>query len=259
MTGRYGLAIGNVLHPTDFSHGSFVAFAHAMKLVHATRGKLTVLHVDPDKKSPDWNAYPSVRTILSDWGELPHDASRSDVGELGLQIRKAAIESDSTADGILEHLESHPADLIVMASHQRSGIDRWMHQEIAGRVATATDAAALFVPYGMRGFVDPATGSCSLNRILIPVDHAPHPEPAVEVAVDLVQALVNDVCHIRLLHVGDPAGQPSIRIPSSGKTEWHGVNRDGDVVGAILGEAEEFHADLIIMTTTGRHGFLDAI
>lgn len=259
MSQRYGQSIGNILHPTDFSQGSFVAFAHAMKIVLALQGKLTLLHVDPDRKATDWNAYPSVRGLLNEWGALPHDASRSDVGDLGLQIRKASIEDENPADGILTYLRDHPADLIVMATHQRTGLARWMHQEIAGRMTSGTDAAALFIPYGCNGFVDPATGRSTLKRILIPIDRHPHPEPGLEIAADMIQAVGVDHCRVELLHIGDVAEMPLVRVPSSAKSEWHSVSRTGEVVSTILTEATDTRADLIIMTTSGRHGFLDAL
>ena len=37
--------IRTILHPTDFSDASEVAFVHALKLTLVTRGQLHVLHV----------------------------------------------------------------------------------------------------------------------------------------------------------------------------------------------------------------------
>ena len=133
MSDRYGISIGRILHPTDFSHGSEVAFTHALRLCCATNGSLAILHVDPD------------------------------------------------------------------------------------------------------------------------------PSPAVEVTADLIRALSPGPCEVRLLHVGDAADQPAISLPDEDKAQWKWVNRVGSAVTAIREVAEQDAVDLIVMTTSGRHGFFDAV
>ena len=168
MSDRYGISIGRILHPTDFSHGSEVAFRHALRLCCATNGTLAILHVDPEKKHPDWDKYPSVRETLSRWQLLPPHASRSDVSQLGVQITKSSVIDDSPAAGILQYLDQHPADLLVLATHQRHGIDRWLQKTIASRINNETDGATLFIPYGHSGFVDQQSGECRLKNISVP-------------------------------------------------------------------------------------------
>jgi len=253
------MSIGRILHPTDFSHGSDVAFLHALRLCCATKGSLAILHVDPKRRPPDWGKYPAVRETLSRWGLLPPQAERSDVAQLGVHITKSSVNDDDPVNGILQYLDQHPADLLVLATHQRHGLDRWMHKTIAGKINNRTDGATLFIPFGEQGFVDSRTGECRLKRILLPVDSTPHPEPAVDVVTDLIRALASEPCEVRLLHVGDAAGQPTLRLPQEEKARWQWVNRTGSVVSAILTEAEMEAVDLIVMTTSGRHGFFDAL
>ena len=259
MSQRYGLSIGRILHPTDFSHGSEVAFLHALRLAIATKGSLSILHVDREQKRPDWDRYPGVRETLIRWKMLPPEASRTDVAHLGVHISKASVTEEDPADGVLNYLEEHPADLLVLATHQRHGLDRWLHRTIAGRINNRTDGATLFIPYGNHGFVEADTGACRLSRILLPADHDPDPAPAAEVASDLVQALAPSPAEIRLLHIGDPSGAPGISLPANDRIHWHWAHRAGTVVPTILNEASDFRSDLITMTTAGRHGFFDAL
>lgn len=259
MTSRYSVSLGSILHPTDFSHGSELAFVHALRLASATRGRLTILHVDPQGGAPDWNQYPAVRDTLHRWQLLPDHAHRSAVAQLGLDITKASIGDSHPSTGVLRYLEQHPADLIVLATHQRQGLARWLHREIAGQINQRFDGAALLIPYGSEGFVDPQTGISRLRRILLPADVLPHPQPAVELTADVLAALGSADCSVRLLHVGDPARQPAIQVPSAGQVDWQWVHRSGPVVDTILSEADALAADLIVMTTAGRHGFLDAL
>ena len=256
---RYGITVGQILHPTDFSHGSQIAFAHALRLAVAAQGSLSILHVDKERRPPNWSKYPSVRDQLAVWGMLPEEASRTDVVHLGVSISKASVGGETPADGVLQYLEKHPADLIVMATHQRHGIDRWLHETVAGKVNSRTDGATLFIPFGITGFVDEASGKCSLRRILLPVDDLPDPQPAIEIVCDLVRTLCDDVCEVDLLYVGDPANQHALPLPNEQKIRWKWLSRVGGVVEVILQVAEEEKADLIVMTTSGRHGFLDAL
>lgn len=259
MSQRYGLSIGRILHPTDFSHGSEVAFLHALRLAVATKGSLSILHVDREQKRPDWDRYPSVRETLIRWKLLPPEASRTDVASLGVHISKASVTEEDPASGVLNYLEEHPADLLVLATHQRHGLDRWLHRTIAGRINSRTDGATLFIPYGTDGFVDAETGACRFSRILLPADHSPDPVPAAEVSSDLIRALAPTPAEIRLLHIGDPAAAPQIRLPANDRIHWHWAHRVGSVVPTILNEAADFRSDLISMTTAGRHGFFDAL
>jgi nucleotide-binding universal stress UspA family protein len=114
-------------------------------------------------------------------------------------------------------------------------------------------------PLATPDFVDEQSGACQLKRILVPVDSTPDPTPAVEVTADLIRALATGPCEVRLLHVGDSAAQPAIRLPAEDKAKWRWVNRSGSPVTAIQEEAELHAVDLVVMTTSGRHGFFDAL
>ena len=59
--------IQSVLHPTDFSESSLVAFHHALKAAMLSRSKLTVLHVPTDGTS-EWSHFPGVRETLERLG-----------------------------------------------------------------------------------------------------------------------------------------------------------------------------------------------
>lgn len=259
MHRRYGISISNVIHPTDFSHGSDIAFAHALKLVLGTRGQLEILHVDRDQNRADWDSYPSVRETLCRWKVLPEDAQRNDVSKLGVHISKSVSKGVETAAAVLDHLQQRDADLVVMSTHRREGLERWLHRSLAERISNRTEAASLFIPHGVNGFVDLETGEVSLNRILIPIDMSPAPQLALDAVAELVEAVASNPVEVILLHIGDPAKMPAPTLPGSGKCLWRWENCVGDVVDRICDSAAEFKVDLIAMTTNGHDGFLDAV
>lgn len=259
MRSSYGISIGSILHLTDFSHGSHVAYAHALKIAVAVKGSLELLHVRREEEPSGWDRYPAIRSTLSDWKLLPADAKRSDVARLGVHITKSVCEAKETVSGVLEHLQRHSADLVVMATHRRGGLDRWLHSGVAESLTAQADSGALLVPYDVDGFVNPDSGKVSLKRVLIPVDMSPDPQPAIDAVVDLTEAIAPGDVEVRLLHVGDPAAAPSPDLPGSDCCVWTRVRREGGVVEEICRDAEENDVDLIAMTTNGHDGFLDVL
>ncbi|MCA9050553.1 MAG: universal stress protein [Planctomycetaceae bacterium] len=259
MRSRYGISVRDLLHPTDFSHGSHVAFAHALRLALDAQGSLEILHVNRERTRADWKSYPSVRGTLQKWGLLGANADRSEVARLGVSISKSSCHEHDPAAGILEHLERRHADIVVMATHQREGFDRWLKGSLAEKIANQTDAAALFVPYGVSGFVDLETGAVSLPSVLIPIDSNPSPNLIVQTVAALVDQLSCGETEVRLLHIGDPASTPAVDLPNSDKCRWVWQNRSGDVVDCICEDAAENDVRLIAMATNGHDGFLDAL
>ena len=52
---------------------------------------------------------------------------------------------------------------------------------------------------------------------------------------------------------------PDVRFPEVSGWQWNKVTKQGDVVDAICQTALETKAGLIVMSTDGRNGFLDAL
>ena len=252
--------VEHILHPTDFSMGSEIAFVHALRIALATGASLDVVHVDPKPRASDWKDFPSVRETLIRWGVLKEGAKRSDVARTGINVHKSKAHADAPVKGIMAHIERHPADLIVLATHQRKGFDRWMHHHIASDVSRVAETATLFVPYGTKGFVRSEDGSLNLNRILLPAATSPHPDPAVATVTWIAEKLKCPSAEFNLLHVGEESNCPATSLPVArdGWTlEWK--TRSGPIATEILAESIESKANLIAMTTLGRHGFLDAV
>ena len=117
----------------------------------------------------------------------------------------------------------------------------------------------LIIPAGVRGFVSFDDGSVSLNKIIIPVATQPHPQSAIVAAAHLAQQLQCRTGEFILLHVADQTSAPAVTTPSVPGWRWRKQIKSGDVIETIVETALETNADLIVMSTSGRHGFLDAL
>jgi nucleotide-binding universal stress UspA family protein len=250
--------IDSVLHPTDFSEGSRAAFHHALKAAIMAKSKLTLLHVSPGTAS-EWTDFPGVRETLERWGLLPQGSPRSAVPELGIDVRKVVAQQNDPVKAVLRYLIDHPADLIVLATHHHEGRVRWLQQSVAEPVARRAAQMTLFIPGGSAGFISAENGSVSLQNILIPVAAMPRPQPALEAAARLANRLNCPRGTFTLLHIGEADAMPAVQCPEVPGWEWKKISRTGDVIHGIVDTASSTSADLIVMATDGRHGFLDAL
>jgi len=248
--------IRRVLHPSDFSEASLVAFAHALKAALISKSKLALIHVS-DNGQRDWTEFPGVRETLERWKLLPAGSPPSAVPELGIDVTKVIGCGPNPVEGVLGYIEQHGADLIVLATHHH-GLD-WLHKSISEPVARKSGEMTLFVPAGTPGFVSLADGSVSLRNILIPIAATPRPQPAIDGAVRLIQQLRRESGKFVLLHVGENGSVPTVVTPEVPGWTWHKMTKQGDVIEVILETARQADVDLIVMSTDGRSGFLDAL
>ena len=159
----------------------------------------------------------------------------------------------------LGFLEENPTDLIVLAVRQHEGNMRWLGKSVGKPIARRAGQMTLFTPHGVEGFVSRKDGAISLRNILIPVTIKPRPQPSVESAARLIRSLQLPTGMVTLLHVGSTSEMPLPRLPVGSDWTWNRVAKVGEPADVILQTAMELRADLIIMTTDGPDGFLDAL
>jgi nucleotide-binding universal stress UspA family protein len=184
---------------------------------------------------------------------------RSAVPQLGIDVGKIIAHQANPVKAVLRYLDDHSADLIVLATHLHEGRAQWLRNSVAEPVARRAAQMTLFIPGGSAGFVSAEDGSVSLEHILIPVAAKPRAQPAIEAAARLATRLNCPSGTFTLLHVGEPDRMPAVRCPDIPGWEWKKITRAGEVIQAILETAQDIDANLIMMTTDGRNGFLDAL
>ncbi|WP_299615415.1 universal stress protein [Pelagibius sp.] len=251
----------SIFHPTDFSAASRVAFEHALKIALANRSYLDILHVDSDSAAgPDWAGFPHVRETLARWGLLEEGSPKGAVAtELGLKVGKVELGSRDPVSAMATFLEGETVDLLVLSTEGREGLPRWIKPSVSERLARRSKTVTLFVPGRARGFVSAGNGQADLSRVLIPVDHRPDPQRAVAAAGALLRPFGAASPRLEALFVGEAGSMPAVVPPAELPCSFERLTRGGAPVEAIVEAAIEGEASLIVMTTAGRHGILDAL
>ncbi len=250
-----------IFHPTDFSRASEIAFLHALKIALQSRAMLHIMHVERGRRRTKpitaWTDFPGVRKTLGRWGVgLKHDGQNPIPS---VYVSKFLSAGPDPLASMLRHFHRFPPDLVVLATHQRGGLARWLYKSIGEPLARSSGAMTLFLPREGRGFISLRDGSVSLKKILVPIDNEPDPQIAVNKASLLARGLGSTAAAIKLLHVGPGDGVPRVEWRPRAGWSCETVVRGGEVVEEITRTATEWDADLIAMATQGHLDFLDAL
>lgn len=252
--------VQSVLHPSDFSPASDKAFATALAIARRRGTRFAIFHLGSEDTDSDlWSGFPAVRATLERWGDLEKGSAQADVfDQLGVEVIKINMRGADVVKAVMVYLDKHPTDLIVLATEGRMGLPQWLRESVAEQVARRSGTMTLFVPQDARGMVSLEDGTVSLKRILVPVDHDPDPRAGVAYATRAAAMAGGTPVEIVLLHVGGEA-MPAVSKPDLPNIEWNELRCEGNPVDEIVRVAEERDADLIVMTTQGHDGFLDAL
>lgn len=248
-----------IFHPSDFSEGDEIAFVHALKLALQTSADFTILHVSPNSREINWLDFPKVRSTLQRWSIASGQPENFLEENADLHVRKLKESASDPVKPIVDFITEAEPDLVVLATHQRKGFDRWIKRSIAENVARKNKERTLFIPRGHKGFVSPKDGAAQLSRVMIPVEFSPPPTRAFEELHQLTSVLEITDLEVNMVHVSDSNDMPAIRFdPPQG---WH-IKRThlrGQVEESLIACNESYKPDLLIMMTKGRYGFLDAL
>jgi nucleotide-binding universal stress UspA family protein len=88
-------------------------------------------------------------------------------GTLGADQVECSVDQGRVAEVILDRATADPAMMIAMASHGRSGLNRWMLGSVAEKVLRGTANPLLLVRASEHS---EATGVASLKSIIVPLD-----------------------------------------------------------------------------------------
>jgi nucleotide-binding universal stress UspA family protein len=197
------IQLRHVLCPIDFSEPSRRALEHALTLARWYGARLTALHVVPATLPPlsslgvstSQSLEPHVRERLRT--DLLEELRRFSPAEAKKIEMDGVVREGDTATEIAR--ETRAADLVVLGSHGRSGVERGLLGSVTEKVLRKAACPVLTVPHRAQESGRTPQGPV-FKRILCAVDFSEASLHALEYALSFAQEADG---RVRLLHVVD--------------------------------------------------------
>jgi nucleotide-binding universal stress UspA family protein len=254
-----------ILVPLDGTAQSQRVLPCAEALALGTDGWLLLMEAAEGHAFYEEDARLARRTAVAAAEQYLAELERSERGH-GVAAARVVLEGPPVP-AILAAAESSDADLIVMATHARRGLDRLVAGSVAEEVLGRSSVPVLLVPPGA---VEPPPSEGVL-RVLVPLDGSRLAEAALEVAAALAPP---SRLELLLLRVAAPPDRADARRPLASQTVAARVRADDrlrrlraagavvttevragrDPAATIAAVARERSCHLIAMATHGRSG-----
>ncbi len=139
-----------ILHPTDFSKASGLAFKKALELARQERAQLRLVHVLAPPAVLLEDSFMTAKT----WAEMTTGARREAQRRLRpflARAKKARVRASAAIlegmafEEIAREARRRRADLIVMGTHGRTGVARFFLGSVAARVLALARCPVLTV------------------------------------------------------------------------------------------------------------------
>jgi nucleotide-binding universal stress UspA family protein len=263
-----------VLVTLDGSELAERALPYAIELARATRGRLLLVRAalaysyERDGVAVLAPLHPAVRV------ELEGVADR--VRATGVTAEAHLVHGISAADTILKAVADLRPDLVVMSTHGRGGLGRFLYGSVADQVLREADVPVLLVPAASAG-AWPEEGRL---RVLVPLDGSDLARAALRPLMELATVLPSEVVLVRAVPstATTVLGEPPLYVltrrldadpelaAARGELESEASRLGGllpvvgtrvevgDPAATIAAVAREEGAHLIAMSTHGRGG-----
>lgn len=196
------MKLSTILVGMDFSPESLLALEHALDIARHVGARVVLVHVSVVPQRPD-SVPEGVLPMLSEYerilkGYLVEDRRR--LAELcarsaddGVDV-SAMIVDDRPDRGISRAAVEVDADLIIVGTHGRTGVRRFLLGSVAERVVRLSGHDVLVARPGPRSSVRP--GPHGYRRLLVAMDFSALSEAALRAAITLAAP----DAHIDMLH-----------------------------------------------------------
>jgi len=228
--------VRKILLPTDFSASAREALDHALFLAQEFDADLHMLYAitfgDPfgDMGHPFPEREELLRRLFdiadSELGRM----RRSTAEATAVRIIEEKRRGNSAAPVILDYATEIGADLVVMGSHGRRGVSRWVLGSVAEKVIRTADCPVMTVRAAKRSEVSPCDLG-TIEHVLLPLDFAATTPSAIVAAKRIAHRLG---ASLQVLHVVDLQTLPAFYGPAM-----------GDITARLTRESQEKLRDLV--------------
>lgn len=140
----------HILVPLDNSKLAELALPDAVTLAQLNNAAITLLHVIPPSHLPNAN-FPITPVLIDQFIDDQRRLALDYLGEVRNHLRTEgitihiAVEVGLAAETIIDYAAEYQVDLIVMSTHGRSGLQRWVYGSVADKVLRGAHVPVVLV------------------------------------------------------------------------------------------------------------------
>jgi nucleotide-binding universal stress UspA family protein len=258
------VSLRNILLATDFSPVSEAALQFAEAVVRKFQSKIFAVHII----EPEEYAY-----VPGGAGMVPFEMvelwAKEKLDHLDERLKPLPHESilrhGEIGEVLIEQIKKHQADLLVMGTHGRSGLDRFLLGSVAEEVFRQAPCPVLTVGPGV--MLD-APREIAFKHVLFATDFSPESLAAAPYAISMAQEFQANLTFLHAVRTPlEPLETPQVII-AEGEKHLHSllpedvdlwckpecIVRFGDPAKTVLFEAKALGADLIVLGVRGAKG-----
>jgi nucleotide-binding universal stress UspA family protein len=185
-----------ILVPLDGSSLAERALPLAVQFAEATGGCILLFRV-----VPYFTVLAADPLLYEEMNRLGEDEALAYLHHIRKNVTdplpsRTICEVGSAADSILQFAKEEEVDLIVMSSHGRSGLNRWVYGSVAERIMSQAPCPTLILNARQ------PSRQGSPKKILVPLDGSKLAEKALVPALDLVAVLDAELHLLRVTTSG---------------------------------------------------------
>jgi nucleotide-binding universal stress UspA family protein len=208
--------IKKILCTTDLSAYSNHALPYGIALAREFGANLIVCHViDLSFVGLYDTSALVVQTTEQDLVTFAREEIQRLMGQQQIDWQPLILEGQPAAQ-LARAAEAHDVDLVITATHGRSGLKRLLIGSVTERLFRTLTCSMLVVHSPEHEFVRPAGEQIRLNRILVGCDFSPDSHLALEYAISLAQEFEAE---LHLMYVMEPLIHEHIVKPTTGMDE----------------------------------------
>ena len=161
------IALKNILVATDFSEPSVVALDDGRDLARSYSAALHVIHVIENRLAlhrPEIGvAYAEIERHIEAAVRRDLDAALTADDHQTLNPRTVILRASNVSHSITEYAKDNAIDLIVVGTHGRGAIQRFLIGSVADRVMRTAPCPVLTVRTDERDFIVPEASAVSVD------------------------------------------------------------------------------------------------
>ncbi|MCM2314469.1 MAG: universal stress protein [Thermoanaerobaculia bacterium] len=244
--------ISRILAPTDFSELATHALHYAGELAKRTGSELVVLYADPFLPPPHFTSA-QVDSIASSLAAQKKNAGveldKYTAANVSMDVRhRTMIVEAHPVSAIVQAAEELDASVIVMGTHGRSGLNRFMLGSVTERVLRESSRPLLTVrPTNRAVEATPASPT-----ILCPVSVSKDARAVLEQAIDFAELVGAKITVVNVGETSESRDDGALReiqswIPERAGVPVSTISLAGNPAEVVVEHARKSNADLIII------------